>query len=115
MKYIQKARDIDNVNIEVKAPIKNVTKDMSFEEMVRAAPINTVDKFESNSILSQLKTGNQTYTDIAGMTLKMYARIDDKIFEDTVTIKGERGNFFYIEINGEIYSIYKTIVIFAKE
>ena len=115
MNYIQKARRIESINDRLCVPLLDVPDtSIPFDEMRKCSAVNAVKPEKSTSILSQLAKNQIVYTNICGCTVRMISRIHDDVFVDEVIIRGERGNFYYVEINGEVYSIYKTIVIFAK-
>lgn len=111
--YIKKTKDGANYNPEVHAPIRRVSDDMTFDQMKRAEVTNVQNKFKSSSILSMLDGANRYYSDIEGVTVKMIAKIHDTVYTDTVIVRGDMGNFYIVEIDGEKYSVSKNCVVFA--
>lgn len=115
MNYIQKARRIESINPSVCVPLLDVPDtSIPYDDMRKSKAVNMIKPEKTTSILSQLAKNQVAYTNISGCTVKMITRIHDDVYVDDVVVKGERANCYYVEINGEIYSIYKTIVIFAK-
>ncbi len=113
--YIKETKDGTQYNTEVRVPIRRVRKGMSFEEMARSPIINMENRYKSSSILSKLDGKNRTFSDIEGMELTMVCRIHDDITEDNVIVRGERGNFYIVEIEGKKYSINRSCVLFVEK
>jgi len=111
--YIKATKDGISYNPDVRAPIRRVKKNMSYEEMVRCPVTNSENAFKSSSILSKMGGKSMTYGNIEGMSLTMICRIDDDITNDTVVVRGERGNYWIVEIEGNNYSISKSCSIFV--
>ena len=113
--YIKETKDDTQYNIEVRVPIRRVKKGMSFEEMARSPVINMENRYKSSSILSKLDGKNRTFSNLEGMELTMVCRVHDDITEDTVVVRGERGNFYIVEIDGKKYSVNKSCALFVEK
>ena len=112
--YIKKTKEGSNFNIEVRAPIRRATATESYENIIKSVPINTENKFKSSSILSKLDGKNRTFSNIEGVTVMMLCKIHDDVTQDEVTVRGEMGNFYIVEIDGVLYSINKSCATFVK-
>ena len=44
----------------------------------------------------------------------MFCKIHDDVTQDEVTVRGEMGNFYIVEIDGVLYSINKSCATFVK-
>ena len=112
--YIQETKDGTQYELEVRVPVRRVKKGMSFEEMARSPIINSVNRYKSSSILSKLDGKNRTFSDLEGTVQTMICRVHDDITEDRVTIRGEHGNFYIVEISGKKYSVNKSCALFVE-
>lgn len=112
--YIKKTKEGSNFNIEVRAPIRRATATENYEDIVKSVPINTENKFKSSSILSKLDGKNRTFSNIEGVTVMMFCKIHDDVTQDEVTVRGEMGNFYIVQIDGVLYSINKSCAMFVK-
>ena len=112
--YIKQTKDGSNYSDVVCAPIRKAPKTATIEEMLNAPITNIVSKFKSSSILSKLDIRNRDYGDIAGVSVKMICQIHDETFTDDVTVIGELGNFYIVEIDGTKYSVAKSCATFVK-
>lgn len=112
--YVKKTKDGSNFNIEVRAPIRKAKATDKYEDIVKFAPINTESKFKSSSILSKLDGKNRTYSNIEGVSVSMFCKVHEDITQDAVIVRGEMGNFYIVEIDGELYSVAKSCATFVK-
>lgn len=112
--YIKKTKEDAEYNPIVYAPIRAVSEGMKTEEYARAPIMNVVSAFESSSILSMLDSRSKQFSDISGMAVTMSCHVQDKYTEDEVTVVGERGNFYIVEIDGVKYSVNKGCATFIK-
>lgn len=113
--YIKETKDGADYSIEVRAPVRRVKKGMSFEEMQRAPIINMENRYKSSSILSKLDGKNRTFSDLEGREVTMICRVHEDITEDNVIVRGERGNFYIVEIEGNKYSVNKCCALFIQK
>lgn len=112
--YIKKTRE-GEFNPFVRAPLRRANPNADYEEIARSPITNIESLFKSDSILSKLDSRQKNFSDVTGVSCIMVARINEEVFRDKVTIKGEKGNFFVVEIDGTDYSVSKTCVLFVIE
>lgn len=111
--YVKETKDETQYSIEVRVPVRRVKDGMTFEEMSRAPIINIENRFKSTSILSKLDGKNRTFSNIEGMAVTMVCRVHDDVTSDEVIVRGERGNFYIVEIGDKKYSVNKSCAMFT--
>lgn len=111
---IMRTRTLDRVRKEVHAPLRAGSRDMTESQLATAPIVNGGGRFKSGSILNSPGNRCVSYTDIAGQHVLMFTRMDGYLYVDEITVIGERGNYYIVDIDGAYYSILKSMTSFVR-
>lgn len=115
MADIVKSRNRGQNGGPVKVPLYQCGSDVQWDSITTMPVINKV-VFKGaglgTSILSVLAKDTEEYTDISGKTVTMIAKIGESVFSDVVKVIGCTNTGFVVEIEGEEYTVRRSIVRF---
>lgn len=114
MKYITTATRNDNIE-DAFIELHKVNPDMTFDEAKNAPVTNRVHKYGGKDVRRFLNDKNAvSYTNVTGSTVTMFTNIqDEESVNENVTIIGKRGKYLVVQMDGELYSIYESCIVFG--
>lgn len=116
MADIVKSRNRGQNGGPVKVPLYQCGSDVQWDSITTMPVVNKVvfkGAGSGTSILSVLAKNTEEYTDISGEIVTMIAKIGDNVFSDVVKVIGCTNTGFVVEIEGEEYTVRRSIVRFV--
>lgn len=112
MAYITKAKAVENTPVRV--AVYDAPLGTPYSDIAKYPIVNTQAREPTKSILSQLDNAPML-ADVNGWKVTMVAKLGENEFVDTVEIIGEKNRSFHVRINGEVYSVVKSVVRFINK
>lgn len=111
MVYITKAKAVENTPVRV--AVYDAPLDTPYSDIAKFPIVNAQAREPSKSILSQLDNAPML-ADVNGWKVTMVTKLGESEFSDTVEIVGEKNRSYHVRINGEVYSVLKSVVRFIN-